>query len=110
LILTTKNEEDVLFLKQFLHKINYFGKRGCFFQFIKYKDISSIANVQLFDEGEFNAGILQEYDNFNEKLAFEHVNNYGGKTSVKREKQIFVIPLERRQSSKSYTMYNILEP
>lgn len=108
IIFTTQNVEQKVFLQTYLHKINYFGKRGCFFQFIEYKEKPSISNVHYFDGNYLNAGTLQEYDDFNDKLTFEHVNNYGGKTSVKREKRILLLPLTRTNSSKSYTIYKVV--
>ena len=105
IIFTVKNENQKSFLQSYLHKINYFGKRGCFFQFMEYKEFPNEPNVRYLNEDILSAGLIQEYDDFNEKLTFEHVNNYGGKSSVKREKQILILPLNRQNSSKSYTNY-----
>lgn len=105
IIFTVKSENQKSFLQSYLHKINYFGKRGCFFQFMEYKEFPNEPNVRYLNEDILNAGLIQEYDDFNEKLTFEHVNNYGGKSSVKREKRILILPLNRQNSSKSYTNY-----
>lgn len=107
IIFTVDNEEQKSFLQTYIHKINYFGKRGCFFQFLQYKDQPSKPNVIAFNSKNLLPGILQEYDDFNDKLTFEHVNNYGGKTSVKRKKQLLVLPLFRKTSSKSFTHYKV---
>jgi len=108
IIFTVKGEQQKAFLQKYLYKINYFGKRGCFFQFIEYKEQPKEPNVKLLSGDFLSAGILQEYDDFNEKLTFEHVNSYGGKNSVKREKRIMILPLQRYQSSKSYTRYQLI--
>ncbi len=105
IILTVQDKHQKVFLKKYLHKINYFGKRGCFFQFLEYKNQPSEANVRPFGGNFLQSGILQEYDDFGEKYAFADVNNYGGKTTVKRTKLIFTLPIFREQSSKSYTQY-----
>lgn len=105
IIFTVQSEEEKEFLQQFIHKINYFGKRGCFFQFLKYQERPNEPNVIPFGGDFLREGILQKYDDFNAKLTFEHVNNFGGKSSVKREKQILILPLKRCRSSKSYTHY-----
>ncbi|MCC7525784.1 MAG: hypothetical protein IT250_13230 [Chitinophagaceae bacterium] len=34
IIFEVATEEQALYLKRYLHRINYFGKRGCFFQFV----------------------------------------------------------------------------
>ncbi|MEW4923160.1 hypothetical protein [Algibacter sp. 2305UL17-15] len=108
IIFSVKNEKQKAFLKTYMHKINYFGKRGCFFQFIEYKEHPTEPNVKLFSGDSLSAGVLQEYDDFNKKLTFEHVNSYGGKSSVNREKQLFILPLARKKSSKGYTGYNTI--
>jgi len=107
IIFTVESEKEKIFLQKYLYKINYFGKRGCFFQFLEYKDNPNEPNVNVFKADTLSAGILQEYDDFNNKLTFEHVNNYGGKVSVKREKIILLLPLTRTGSSKSFTTYKV---
>jgi len=107
IIFSVETEDAKLFLQQYLHRINYFGKRGCFFQFLNYNENPNEPNVNVFDSDNLTHGILQQYDDFGEKFAFEDVNNYGGKTSVKRAKEILVLPVFRRSSSKSYTLYQV---
>jgi hypothetical protein len=104
LIFTAKSEKQKTFLQTYLHKINYFGKRGCFFQFLEYKEEPNNSNISFLSDDILNGGIIQEYDDFNKKVTFEQVNNYSGKP-VKREKQIMILPLARKNSSKSYTHY-----
>ena len=108
IIFTVKSKEQKSFLQTYLHKINYFGKRGCFFQFLEYKDEAKQENIKYLNDSILTSGLIQECDDFNEKLTFEHVNNYGGKSSVKREKQIMILPLARKNSSKSYTHYQCI--
>lgn len=125
IIFEVPEQADVDFLKKYLYRINYFGKRGCFYQFIKYNDLPHhTANVrewnsrlngiiQEYDDSSQNAldcklfpngGVIQEYDDFSSALKFENVNSYNG-AKTKREKRLFVLPLRIASSSKSYTKY-----
>ena len=107
IIFEVKSNEDALFLKKYLHTINYFGKRGCFFQFIKYNDNPNQPNVFDFDNKTLSYGILQEYDDFDKSLSFEKVNSYS-EERTKRNKKILVLPLKKVGSSKSYTHFKYL--
>lgn len=104
IVFEVKDEEDILFLKQYLHRINYFGKRGSFFQFIKYNDEPNEPNVKVFDVKDMSFGVLQEYDDFDKKLTFENVNSFSDAKTT-RSKSVLVLPLSSVSSSKSYTNY-----
>ncbi|MDD2205679.1 MAG: hypothetical protein PHY65_10270 [Bacteroidales bacterium] len=106
IIFDVKDDEGIAFLKQYLHLINYFGKRGCFVQFVDYTDNPSEPNVNIFDIKNLSFGILQEYDDFDKKLDFDNVNSYSD-AKTKRNKNIFVLPLITKSSSKSYTRYSV---
>jgi hypothetical protein len=108
IILDVKNERDTAFLKHYLHRINYFGKRGCFFQFVKYNDNPIKPNVKIFDINNLSLGLIQEYDDFGEKLSFDNVNSYS-KKKTERDKNLWVLPLKNAGSSKSYTSYIFIE-
>jgi len=107
IIIDVKDKGMKEYLQQYLHRINYFGKRGCFFQFICYKDNPSEANVKEFDASKFSSGILQEYDDVSHKAAFKNINNYDSASAL-REKKILVIPVENINSSKSYTHFRCI--
>ena len=107
IIFDVENEEAKQYLKTYLHKINYFGKRGCFFQFIEYSDTPNNINVLRFKVDADLSGVLQEYDDFNEKSTFDMVNNFS-LTTNKRDKEIFVLPIRKISSSKSFSHYKIL--
>jgi len=104
IIFDVENKEAKEYLMKYLHKINYFGKRGCFFQFSEYRDTPNKANVKKFQAGLIASGVLQEYDDFAPNVTFENVSNFSSK-NTNRKKQIMVIPLESVGSSKSYTLY-----
>jgi hypothetical protein len=98
------HDEDVAFLKQYIHQINYFGKRGCFFQFVKYNDNPNDANVKVFGTDKLFPGLIQEYDDFGSAVGFENVNSYSDKKTT-RAKFILILPVTNCNSSKSYTNY-----
>ena len=104
IVFEVETDEAKNYLQQYLHKINYFGKRGCFFQFLEYLDIPNEANVKPFQAKLGLSGILQEYDDFDEKATFENANNFSS-VSAKRKKQVWALQLKKVSSSKSFTNY-----
>jgi hypothetical protein len=104
IIFEVENEEAKSYLKQYLHKINYFGKRGCFFQFLEYSDEQVEANAKPFTINSGVFGMLQEYDDFDEKTTFDNVSNFSS-SNTKRKKQVWVLPLKKISSSKSFSNY-----
>jgi len=99
-------DDDInTFLKKYLCTINQFGKRGCFFQFVEFKDNPSSANVIPFEIDKIHCGgILQEFDDFGGKVTFEKVNSYA-EAKTERMKKVLFLPLHKVSSSKSYTNY-----
>jgi hypothetical protein len=104
IIFEVKNLEAKQYLQKYLHRINYFGKRGCFFQFVGYRDNPSEPNVKEFDVSDFTPGVLQEYDDISPKAQFKNVDNFDS-ANAQRDKKILVIPVGNVNSSKSYTHY-----
>lgn len=104
IIFDIDSDEQKEYLKRYLHKINYFGKKGCFFQFMEYNDNPNEPNVTDFDAKDFKPGILQEYDDFDSKCSFDKVNNFSSATT-KRGKRVMLIPVQKANSSKSYSIY-----
>ena len=107
IIFNVKSEEARLYLQKYLHRVNYFGKRGCFFQFVEYRDKPSEPNVREFDASSFSPGILQEYDDVSPGAEFKNVDNYCS-GNAKRDKKRLVIPVSVVSSSKSYSHYRFL--
>lgn len=107
IILDVDSEEAKSFLKKYLHRINYFGKKGCFFQFVEYSDSPNLTNVKEFSADEFIEGVIEEYDDFDPKSTFEEVDNYSNKRT-KRLKTILALPLIDIASSKSFSCYKII--
>lgn len=104
IVFEVENNEAKLFLQKYLHRINYFGKKGCFFQFVEYSDNPNQTNVREFTSDNFIPGIIEEYDDFDIKTTFENVNNYS-KKRTKRVKKILTLPLIKMASSKSFSYY-----
>lgn len=98
---------DMDFIKKYLHTINYFGKRGCFFQFVCYNDNPPEPNVKEFDSNRLSAGIIQEFDDFGHSVSFDNVNSYSDAKTT-RNKTLLVLPLSTKSSSKSYTSYKLI--
>lgn len=98
------NEDAKQYLQKYLHRINYFGKRGCFFQFVGYRDEPGEPNVKQFDVPNLTPGILQEFDDISPKAVFKNVDNFDS-ANAKRDKKILVIPVKLVNSSKSYSHY-----
>lgn len=105
IIFSVKSEEAKQYLKKYLHRINYFGKRGCFFQFVGYRDNPSEPNVKEFDASDFSQGVLQEFDDISPNADFKNVDNFDS-ANAKRHKKILVIPVKQINSSKAYTHYS----
>ncbi|MFW5983131.1 MAG: hypothetical protein ACOCQ4_01425 [bacterium] len=104
IIFEVKDEQAKHYLQKYLHRINYFGKRGCFFQFVGYKENPSEPNVNVFDASDFIPGVLQEYDDISPKSKLNNVDNYAS-GNANRDKHLLVIPVQNVNSSKSYTHY-----
>lgn len=104
IIFEVADELDAKYLQKYLHKINYFGKKGCFFQFLEYSETPNEPNVTHFKVDTMQIGIMQEYDDLDEKATFDNVNSYSSATS-KRKKQIMILPLKKVSTSKSYSNY-----
>lgn len=104
IIFDVKSEEAKEYLQRYLHRINYFGKRGCFFQFVGYRHTPTEANVKEFDASDFSPGILQEVDDISPKAQFKNVDNFDS-ANAKRDKKILVLPVKNMNSSKSYTHF-----
>ena len=106
LIFEVKDSNAIAYLKRYLHRINYFGKRGCFFQFVDYPEESSPPNVIEFNGSEISPGILQEFDDMSPKAQLKNVDNFDSSTA-RRNKKILIVPVQCTNSSKSYSHYKV---
>lgn len=107
IVFGVKDEKHKSYLQKYLHNINYFGKRGCFFQFMEYEDRPNETNVIEFNSTNLIPGVIQQYDDFDSKCSFDSVNSFSG-IKTKRKNTLYQIPLQRVGSSKSYSIYRVL--
>lgn len=102
-------------LESVLKHINYFGKRGSFFQiisqnsnFFNSKETLEYGYSQELSTTKYLTSILYEVDDFGEKIqSFDQVNNYAENTTH-RKKIIWCFPYNLISSSKSYYHYRLL--
>lgn len=96
--------------------INYFGKRGCFFQFIKTKTISELPlgfTVKVTDPNGNIRGydVVQPLDDIGEidsRDLFDRINTFSAKKVERGKHRLFVltyIPYKMEKSSTHYTAY-----
>lgn len=116
-------EEWVHDLTLLLAQINYFGKRGCFFQLMQAPQIVEelpegfvpmngvyIQDNQLKGEGPkaFVVGLIQIMDDWGDSLTFNKVNIYSDEKIVlgkDRVRKSVMLPYRLVRSSKSYSYY-----
>jgi len=110
------DNEKVNILKSVLVHINYFGKRGCFFQiipdikgnFFKEKDNLDYGYGQKLDKTNYLTSLLYELDDFGQKIhKFSQVNNYK-KDKTDRNRIKYCFPYELKSSSRKYYHYQML--
>ncbi len=106
IIFNVVNGEAKLFLMNYIHKINYFGKRASFFQFLRYNEIPEKGNVLDFKTGEITGGIIQQYDDFPKNATFDKINSYSG-ARITRDKKVLLIPIVLKNASKSFSSYKL---
>ncbi len=102
-------ESSIKKLKRVLLHINYFGKRGCFFQpiinnnsfFEQSQELGDGFGVEL-AQTRYLSSIICQMDDFGPKVkSFDNINNYS-KSSTDRLSASYCFPYELSSSSKSY--------
>jgi len=117
------SDEDIDTVSFLLMQINYFGKRGSFFQLIpplkKEKSLSEdfilldgayIEDSKIKNEWQnsFKVGLIQIMDEWGEDLTFEKVNIYSEeKIELHKERlrKNIILPYRLMRSSKSFSYY-----
>lgn len=106
-------------LTPLLLNVNYFGKRGGFFQLTRLPETHRWTDETLAENGytlltqstteAFNPqGILQMVDDCGEKMTFEHADIYSGKKITLGKERILhhvILPYRLEHSSKSYSYF-----
>ena len=87
--------------------INYFGKRGCFFQFLSTNKLENLPKgySQILDSSSAN-GIIFPMDDveMSNNVKFENMSNYS-KDKAKRVSKLYVFSLRQVSSTPKYTFF-----
>jgi hypothetical protein len=109
------SQTEISFIIKQFSRINYFGKRSCFFQYFGNEKVENINESFLKD---FNpksdiinlTGTLQSLDDFFEDEKFDAINTYSEtKLKKKRKKRIIVMPVFQNRANKNYTYYTTVK-
>lgn len=94
------SELEVLF-----SQINYFGKRGCFFQYLPEEAI--VSDSPAFSADPSNGFTIQPMDDLGEKATFESINPFSEKKMGKNDRviQSGFLPLQLTATSARYDFY-----
>ena len=100
-------DKDIDFFKKWFMVINYFGKRGCFFQYIGSSIEKELGEgySQVVDAPPTEKGIVVALDEVEESAKFKHMNNCAKGYIAKRKEQLHFFPFERFQTSRNFTAY-----
>jgi hypothetical protein len=106
-----KEKKDIDFLKSLFMRVNYFGKRGSFFQFIEAKEYYDNKRPPgysyIFDEiVSNNYGknmIIFKMDDVDKEAKFANMNSYSGE-KAKRVSKIYCFEYEQYRANKNFTL------
>jgi hypothetical protein len=105
--LTPLDQTQCETLKQLLLRVNYFGKRGCFFQLLEFQEQGSLDSTYSYVQGDLHApsiGIMHYLDDFGSKMTWEMANTFD-KKSPDRVTNPTLIPYRMTRSTKRSTLY-----
>ena len=106
-----KEKQNLDFIRTYLAKINYFGKRGCFFQLKSFSDsplteLSNEYSREIIDKNYFNDGrpkVLNKVDDFGAKATFRKVSNFSSE-KTERISKIICLPYKIIKSNKNFSL------
>jgi hypothetical protein len=93
-------------LTELFAQINYFGKKGCFFQFLP--DVTQQTNFPTFTPNPNNSFTVQPMDDFGKKTTFNRINPFSDdKAQIDKDRIIEpgFLPLRLRSTSARYDFY-----
>lgn len=117
------NEPELDYIKAAILQINYFGKRGSFFQLLEIPKIAENLPGAYFHAKSnqiwvpssnekipvsFPLGIIQVLDDWGPELTFDKLNNYNDEKVLLHKDRLrwnVVFPYRLSRSSKSFTFY-----
>jgi len=98
------------FLRRLLMRISYFGKRGCFFQFVSFEQAEILPSDFSRSSGEslplFMANQILELDDFDEKSKWENANIYTKKKAGRIQRK-YILPYRRIKSNRNFTLWKM---
>ena len=105
-----KSKQDVEFLKWWFMHINYFGKKGCFFQYKSAEIVEEIDDTIYCSPigSAYTPGVYLQMDDIDTKADFDTMNNYSTK-KAKRIRRIYAFPCSLKKTSKTYSFYSRLK-
>jgi hypothetical protein len=92
-------------LVKWFARINYFGKRGSFFQFQSYKSVDDLEEFYMKKFGD-SIGTVQSLDDMPKKAKFEDISNYH-KNKGKRESNFYTFPFKFGKANRSFSEYQL---
>jgi len=111
ILFNINNDEELNLIKSLLVRINYFGKRGCFFQIVDfnlYRDNAILEGYSfLFSENVLDINkemILIKMDDFDFDVTFDEINTYSDE-KVKRRSSIYCFCYKQLKANKNFTLY-----
>ena len=100
-------QQQVEQLQGLLLRVSYFGKRGGFFQFLRFEQCETLStsfSLVMGDNRPFSAGVTQYLDDFDEGMTWEMADTFN-KARPRRLSQAALVPLTPVSSSKRSTLY-----
>lgn len=97
------------FLKKWFMHINYFGKKGCFFQYVNSEVVDKNDKMEYSSllSNTIRNGIIIQMDDISSKNSFEDISTYTT-NKPKREKKLYVFSYKQVRSNKNYTYFEKL--
>jgi len=106
-------EVNAKLVESWFFRINYFGKRGCFFQYEGCNELIELSNdfSSILGSEALAPGIMFPLDDVSRDADFKNMNNYDYSTKdAKRVKRIHIFPYRQISANKNYTCYERIGP
>ena len=100
------SDVTVQFLQKWFAQINYFGKKGCFFQLSDFNVTESLSNkyIKIFNKS-FQPGIMFPMDDIDKNAEFKNMDNYNSKAKAKRIEKVYIFSYRQVEANKNYTFF-----
>jgi hypothetical protein len=114
LLVKINDPDRIDILKSLFIRVNYFGKRGCFFQFISFNEYkrfnSNDEYCNIFSQetiGLNSKGILIYMDDFANDAAFINADIYS-KENAKRKSYMYCFNVRQQVANRNFTLFKKL--